>query len=210
MKRDNPVSLVMLLLGVAIMLLFMSSILWAGGLDVEQETEVVQNAKGSSSWGLASSLGDVDINDCVISKQMSVLVVWSGQKYDYNMDCIADRLDRSGKYVAAATLRCTTIPGLTEVPWPDGETCIDAMTLNKSGQNFNVESDVKVDEDEDDYHEEHENYLAELEGRMVQRMEQVEASVQEPRQTIVTQIPTDYEQRIEKARAVREKYEAAQ
>jgi len=78
--------------------------------DVEVSTEVVTgdniNSVGShKSLALVNSLGDVDINDCVISKQLSV-IIFARQSYDYNLWCMALNMDKVQKYDEAATIRC--------------------------------------------------------------------------------------------------------
>jgi len=89
--------------------------------DVEVITEVVTgdniNSGGShKSLALVNSLGDVDINDCVISKQLSV-IVFARQSYDYNLWCMALNMDKVQKYDEAATVRCL-IPDIKKA-FPD-------------------------------------------------------------------------------------------
>jgi hypothetical protein len=82
----------------------------------------------SSGLSLANALGDVDIGDCIVSKQKGN-VIWSWQNYDYNADCLATKLDQSGKHAEAAALRCQAIPLLAAISWPGGQDCEAAMTL---------------------------------------------------------------------------------
>lgn len=60
---------------------------------------------GSRSYILSSSMGDVDINQCVISKQKSLIVIgW--QNYDYNLWCMGESYDAKGLLYMAALMRC--------------------------------------------------------------------------------------------------------
>ena len=99
--------------------------------EIEQETKVITgdvNIAGDSSRaiGLSNSLGDVDINDCVISKQKGN-VLWSWQNYDYNLFCLAEYMDRAGKPDEAAAIRCQ-IPQIKNI-WSNPDACINAMYI---------------------------------------------------------------------------------
>jgi len=79
--------------------------------NIEVSTDVVTGDNintGSThrSLALANALGNVDINDCVISKQISIAVLYARQSYDYNLWCMAGKLDAISKHDEAATLRC--------------------------------------------------------------------------------------------------------
>lgn len=73
--------------------------------------------QSNRSVALSSSLGDVDIADCVISKQFSFVVIVAWQNYDYNLWCMAAKLDILGKHDEAAVIRCR-IPELRKA-FPD-------------------------------------------------------------------------------------------
>ena len=115
-----------------IILLLLSGAVWADGpsVDVGIEADFATNLAGDSyrAISLSNALGDVDINQCIVSKQKGN-VIWSWQNYDYNADCLADKLDRGGRYEEAATLRCQAIPLLAMIVWPNGQTCVQAIAL---------------------------------------------------------------------------------
>jgi hypothetical protein len=82
-------------------------------------------AYDSTALGLSSSLGDVDISDCLASKQISVLIIWQNQWLVENPLCVARDLDSIGAHIAAAKVRCAT-KTLTAA-YPIESECIEAV-----------------------------------------------------------------------------------
>jgi len=80
---------------------------FASGDEIIQKTnvEVVggsYNVAGSRAYGLSG--GDMDINDCLATHSV-FFGLWQGTHV--NKLCEADRLNRDGKYQAAAELKCS-------------------------------------------------------------------------------------------------------
>lgn len=122
------------------------SILSAGDNISSQSSSVNVNGDKNRAYGL--SLGDVDINDCYRSFQVTVL--FQGSQLNYW--CMADSLDAKGLHEAAALTRCK-LDGYRKL-FGDEDTCIAAntmTTLKILPENFNQSDDFK--EDDEDYHE---------------------------------------------------------
>jgi len=101
----KPVPLIWLVVGAIIAVLFVWKCAEAGEIVQVNKQNNFVGGDSSRVIGLSNSLGDVDINDCVISKQKGN-VIWSWQNYDYNLFCLAEYMDRVGKHDEAAVLRC--------------------------------------------------------------------------------------------------------
>ena len=77
-----------------------------GGHNCNDDVVNVGQPSGDRFLALSNSLGDVDVSGCIITKQWSV-VVFAKQGYEYDPWCLAGILDENGKYIEAATMRCT-------------------------------------------------------------------------------------------------------
>ena len=105
------------------LLLLLSPAALAGGPDIEQNTTTdvvvgdsvltggdntannVASIEGSKAYGFSHSLGDVDINQCLASKQWGTILI-SNQKLVLNKWCVAESYDARGLYEMAARVRC--------------------------------------------------------------------------------------------------------
>ncbi len=153
--ENQPIPLVFIVLA-AVILFFLFSPAWATW-DVEQNTEVIGGDQ-AGSLGLGFGMGDVDINDCLASK--STLV---NQWVVENSWCMANDLDARGNHDAAARVRCTT--KTLQAVYPDPQECQAAVRALRLSDEAPVEE--VADEDEDDqYREQAQADLAELESRM--------------------------------------------
>lgn len=65
-----------------------------------------QVISGGDTFAASHGLGDVDIEGCIVTKQWGSFII-SHQYYDYDVFCIADKLDTQGRHHAAAVVRCT-------------------------------------------------------------------------------------------------------
>lgn len=110
---------------------------FASGDDITQSNDMNNQTAGdvsqaiggdsSKSYGLGFALGDVDINDCLVSKQTNIVVVgWQG--YDYNVWCMADGFDQKGLFDMGAKLRCQ-IPPIRNL-FATEQACMDANRLD--------------------------------------------------------------------------------
>ena len=78
---------------------------FGSGDDIEQKTKVEVTGStysGSRAYGLSG--GDMDINDCLATHSV-LFGLWQGTHV--NKLCEADRLNRDGKYKAAAEMKCS-------------------------------------------------------------------------------------------------------
>lgn len=76
---------------------------------------------GNRAFAFSHSLGDVDINECIVTKQTGTFVI-SWQGYDYNVWCMGEVYDAKGLYDMAALMRC-------DVPLVRGHFSTDAECL---------------------------------------------------------------------------------
>lgn len=116
-------------------LIFLMPVAYAGDIvqsndnNAQTTGDVSTALKGSDSFALASALGDVDIGDCLASKQISILIVWQQQWVVENPLCVARELDIIGAYEAAAKVRCAT--KTLKATYPIESECILAVTARE-------------------------------------------------------------------------------
>ena len=63
----------------------------------------------SKAFAFAHGLGDVDINQCIVTKQTGTFVL-SWQGYDYNLWCMGEVFDAKGLFKMGAEMRCDIKP----------------------------------------------------------------------------------------------------
>lgn len=68
-------------------------------------TDIAGSSFSSRAYGFSHSLGDVDINQCIVSKQTGTFIV-SWQGYDYNLWCMGEVFDSKGLWDMGALMRC--------------------------------------------------------------------------------------------------------
>ena len=95
------------------------------GTDVDVANSIAVG--GSDTVALSSSLGDVDIGDCLASSQISILIVFQRQVVKENPWCQAMYLDAIGSYDAAAKVRCST--KTMQKIYPDPLACEAAVLI---------------------------------------------------------------------------------
>ena len=75
------------------------------GVDSVLNADSNVHVSGDRMLSLSSSLGDVDIEGCVVTIQRNFVIVgW--QSFDYDFWCIARDYDLNGQYKVAAAVRC--------------------------------------------------------------------------------------------------------
>ncbi len=148
-SKNNPVSLVFFLLAVFFLMLLVVPAL-ASGPDVETDvtvdTVLNNTVKGSRnrSLGLANAQGDVDIGDCIVTKQFN-FVIFAKQGWEYNVWCQANDIHLGGQPKRAAEARCE-IPFFAKLY---GDECVDALTFASFGDGGG-EGLGQIDKDEDE------------------------------------------------------------
>ncbi len=133
---------------VAVLVLLMSSPIWADddergpNVDVvtdvhtdvttnvtsgDVNTDIAGSSFSSRAYGFSHSLGDVDINQCIVSKQTGTFIV-SWQGYDYNLWCMGEVFDSKGLWDMGALMRCD-IPVIRS-HFESDYACLQANTVN--------------------------------------------------------------------------------
>lgn len=142
------------IISIAIVLILAAAVFFneAYGTEVIQSNDMnAQTAgdlaiSGSRSYGLSSALGDVDIGDCLASKQISILIIWQNQWVVENPLCVARELDSIGAHNAAAKVRCQTVT--IKAVYPIESECLVAVMARQ--REVIVPMPVREDDDEDD------------------------------------------------------------
>ena len=169
MSKEKPFSYVTLfffLCAVGIVV-FLTAPAWATGTEVEQEVEVVGGQySGGNTRAYSVGGGDMDIDDCLATHSI-LFGLWQGTHI--NKLCEADRLNRDGKYQAAAEMKCS----IRSIRRIYGENCIKAVKISAPPP---IELPVIVEEDnweeeEEAWHEEQEQMQVDYDARIA-RLEQ--------------------------------------
>lgn len=161
-------------------ILFLTAPAFAGGTDIEQNTNIdsvltggdnisENSIGGSRSYGVGMGSIDVDIAQCLGSESTGIIIVqW--QRLKENPWCMADTLDARGLHEAAARARCSVKAYLTLFESKD-----ECLSLSKAEpQVFHVEP-PEVSKDDEDYHEEEiEGLYARLSALEANRMAEAE------------------------------------
>ncbi len=152
-SKYNPVSLVFFLLVMFFLMLLVVPALADDGHGHDHDDEPVNvvvdtltTVKGSRnrSIGMANAQGDVDIGDCIVTKQWNA-VIFARQSWEYNVWCQANDIHLGGQPKRAAEARCE-IPFFAKLY---GDECVDALTFASFG-NGGGEGLGNVDKDEDE------------------------------------------------------------
>lgn len=162
---------ILLFLIAAMIVLLVTPALAGPRAEAEATTGDTTVKDSSLGLGLASSLGDVDINECIVSKQMSVLVVWSGQHYDYNLWCMARDADLVGKHTEAAAIRCS-IKEIAKVFPADCTVRMNFGTPEPDKPDDDSTADTAEQQTEQD--QQLEQYVIEAENKLAQTKELVD------------------------------------
>lgn len=90
------------------------------------DVNVTGSSHSSRAFAFSHSLGDVDINECIVTKQTGTFII-SWQGYDYNVWCMGEVYDAKGLYDMAALMRCD-IP-LVRSHFSNAAECLEANTV---------------------------------------------------------------------------------
>jgi len=140
--------------------------------DTNLTNDIGGNSYSSRALGMSHSLGDVDINQCIVTKQKGSFVV-SWQNYDYNLWCMGEVFDRMALHEMAAYMRCDIPP--IRAHFSDDQSCWDANTVNSeviiSPELADLYNRAARFEDDE---EQREQQIAELEQQVEQQQQQFE------------------------------------
>ncbi len=90
--------------------------------------QIAGDSYSSKAFGFSHSLGDVDINQCIVSTQKgSFIVSWQG--YDYNLWCMGEVFDAKGLFKMGAEMRCDIEPISSKFEFR--EDCLLANTVDQ-------------------------------------------------------------------------------
>ena len=127
---------------------------WAVAQDrYDDDTEIINEVTGGNSdvlaLGLSQSLGDVDIAGCIVTTQFGI-IIFQKQSYEYDVFCLADRLDEAAKIFGGRCLRVMKFePDEKQAPEPT--------------PTWSTEEQVAVNTQQ---HEERDDRLAAIEQRL--------------------------------------------
>lgn len=167
-------------------------------------TDIAGSSLSSRAYGFSHSLGDVDINQCIVSKQTGTFIV-SWQGYDYNLWCMGEVFDSKGLWDMGALMRCD-IPVIRSHFETDYD-CLQANTVNHEV----IESPQLTDLYDqaarfDEHQESEERHDAELtlvlqeQAVLLDRLDQYEARLmQRPEPVYVQAEPRISEEQLEQA-----------
>jgi len=120
---------------------------------------------GDRAFAIGQGSFDVDINQCLASKAMSIIIVgW--QTLEENATCIADGLDARGNHDAAARVRCKHVKTIYSA-FETFDICIDAVTMVGL-----VDLPVIQDRDDHDEDDSHQQEVRELQQQLVVLIEE--------------------------------------
>jgi hypothetical protein len=146
--------------------------------DIEQTTtvEVVGSTySGGRAYGFSG--GDMDINDCLATHSV-LFGLWQGTHV--NKLCEADRLNRDGRYQAAAEMKCS-VRSIRKV-YGRGS-CVEAVMLVAPPPP--PPPPVVVVEEDDDEEEEWHDEQMQMQQDYDERIERIEARLNRPAPVVV-------------------------
>lgn len=155
----------------------------------------------NKAFAFSHSLGDVDINQCIVSKQTgSFIVSWQG--YDYNAWCMGEVYDAKGLFKMGAMMRCD-IPVIREHFETDYD-CLEANTVDQEvtespqiTELYNQAARYEVLEDE---HDEELERVQDKQAMLIERLNDYEQQLaQRPEPVYVQAEPRISEDQIEEA-----------
>ncbi len=170
-RKNDPVSLIFFLLGVAIVLILaFPGIVHATGTDIEQKVETT--VKGSNSIGVGGADYDLASGTCRVHHGGFTVAIATFDEYCQGMGLI----DR-GMVDAGIRHICEQSP--VGENYSTYQACDDELH-KVLAPTVNVTPPDEPDKDDEDYRQQQQTYLAELESRMAR----VESARQTPRQII--------------------------
>ncbi len=174
--------------------------------DVTTNTDVStgDNSYSSRAYGFSHSLGDVDINQCIVSKQTGTFIV-SWQGYDYNLWCMGEVFDSKGLWNMGALMRCD-IPVIRSHFETDYD-CLQANTVDQevieSPQLTELYKQAARFDEHEESEERHDTELTlvlQEQATLVDRLDQYEVRLaQRPEPVYVQAEPRISEEQLEQA-----------
>lgn len=155
----------------------------------------------SRAYGFSHSLGDVDINQCIVTKQTGTFIV-SWQGYDYNLWCMGEVFDAKGLFKMGAEMRCDIPPISSKFEFRDD--CLQANTVDQemteSPAHLELyEQAARFEVLEDEHDEELERVQYE-QAALIERLDSYEQRLEErPAPVYVEAEPRISEEQIEEA-----------
>ncbi len=149
---------------------------------------------GNRAFAVSHSLGDVDINQCIVTKQTDTFIV-SWQGYDYNLWCMGEVFDAKGLYRMGAEMRCDIKPIASKFEFR--EDCLAANTVDvevtETPELSELFNSAARFEEHEEIEEQFDNELRQLRMDvavlMDQQQEYEQRLEQRPEQVIVQQEP---------------------
>jgi len=129
------------------------------------------NVSGARGYGLSG--GDMDINDCLATHSI-LFGLWQGTHV--NKLCEADRLNRDGRYQAAAEMKCS----VRSVRKVYGARCVEAVKLSAPPPPL----PPPVPSEEDDEEEWHDEQM-QMQQEYDERIERIEARLNRPAPIVI-------------------------
>ena len=154
-------------------------------VDASSDVHTTFSSK-SRSLGLANGTGDVDMGVCYGSKGDST-PIYARQRYKILPLQCANHLDSIGLHEAAARMRCSDKD--YGKLFSDRDECLALSQAMRSPSTAPV---AEPSEDDDDYHQEHEEELAMLRADIEAKIQNLEAAQAAPvpaQRTIIQQQP---------------------
>ena len=183
-------------------------------VNVDTVTDVTTNVQGgdmvnqiagdsysSRAYGFSHSLGDVDINQCIVSKQTGTFIV-SWQGYDYNLWCMGEVFDAKGLFMMGAEMRCDIKPIASKFEFR--EDCLAANTVDQelveSPQLLELYQQSARFEILEDEHDEELERVQHDQAMLIERLDSYEERLaQRPEPVYVQAEPRISEEQIEQA-----------
>lgn len=170
-----------------------------GGDMIGGDTNV--STGGNRAFAFSHSLGDVDINQCIVSKQTGTFIV-SWQGYDYNLWCMGEVFDAKGLFKMGAEMRCDIEPIYSKFEFR--EDCLLANTVDQemteSPAHMELYEQAARFEVLEDEHDEELDRVQDKQAMLIERLDSYEQQLaQRPEPIYVQAEPRISEEQIEQA-----------
>jgi len=155
----------------------------------------------SRAYGFSHSLGDVDINQCIVTKQTGTFIV-SWQGYDYNLWCMGEVFDAKGLFKMGAEMRCDIPPIASKFEFRSD--CLLANTVDQevteSPAHLELYQQAARFEVLEDEHDEELDRVQDKQAMLIERLDSYEQQLaQRPEPVYVQAEPRISEEQIEEA-----------
>lgn len=163
--------------------------------------QIAGDSYSSRAYGFSHSLGDVDINQCIVSKQTGTFIV-SWQGYDYNLWCMGEVFDAKGLFKMGAEMRCDIEPIASKFEFRSD--CLLANTVDQemteSPAHLELYEQAARFEVLEDEHDEELVRVQDKQAMLIERLDSYEQQLaQRPEPVYVQAEPRISEEQIEQA-----------